>query len=174
MENTQWNLSKRWHEIYMKYLQIYLSYIYIMGPVTGSLPAMPQWVGTGLESVRCWERRTGSCLVLALCGILTVYYHLLRLIHFMSLPWITLTEIWVKNDRNMYEVSINMFAFLYLGASNWLSPCSTSMSRYRSGLGPMLIAWDWFLSGIGIMWYIDGLLPCTKANPFHESSMNNI
>ena len=123
----------------MKYLQIYLSYIYIMGPVTGSLPAMPQWVGTGLESVRCWECCTGSCLVLALCGILTVYYHVLRLILFMSLPWITLIEIWVKNDRNMYEVFINMFAFLYLGASNWLSPCSTSMSRYRSGPGPMLI-----------------------------------
>ena len=36
-------------------------YVYILGPVTGSLPA-PQWAGTSLESVRCWERRTGSRL----------------------------------------------------------------------------------------------------------------
>ena len=30
-------------------------YIYILVPVTGSLPAVPQWAGTGLESVRCWH-----------------------------------------------------------------------------------------------------------------------
>ena len=43
-------------------------YIYILGPVTGSLLA-PQWAGTSLESVRCWERRTGSCLMLALYSV---------------------------------------------------------------------------------------------------------
>ena len=68
-------------------------YIYILVPVTGSLPAVPQWAGTGLESVRCWEHRTGSCLVLALCDISSVYCHVLRPIRFMSLLWITLSEI---------------------------------------------------------------------------------
>ena len=94
-------------------------YIYILGPVTGSLPAVPQWAGTGLESVRFWEHRTGSCPVRALCDISSVYYHVLGPIRFMSLLWITLWEIWVKNDINMHEVLKNMSVFLYLGASNW-------------------------------------------------------
>ena len=64
-------------------------YIYILGPVTDSLPAIPQWAGTSLEWVRCWECRTGS------------------------------------------------------------------------------------MSVDGIMWYIDGLLPCTQANLFREFSMYN-
>ena len=73
--------------------------------------------GCYLDPVWCWECGTGSCPVLALCGILTVSYHVLRLIRFMS--WITLSEIWVKNDRNMYEVFTNIFILPYLGTSNW-------------------------------------------------------
>ena len=57
----------------------------ILGPVTGSLPAMPQWAGTSLEPARCWERLSLSVLVsdwflsvLALYGIywrfITMYY----------------------------------------------------------------------------------------------------
>ena len=50
---------------------------------------------------------------------------------------------------------------------------STTMSGYRSGISLMLGASYWFLPGAGIIWYIDGLLPYTKANLFHELSMNN-
>ena len=83
------------------------------------------------------------------------------------------SEIWVKNDRNMHEVFENMSVLLYLGASKWWSPCSTSMSWYRSGISLMLRASDWFLSGAGIVRYNSSLLPCTKANPFHEFSIYN-
>ena len=37
------------------------------------------------------------------------------------------------------------------------------MRGYRSGISPMLGASDWFLSGAGILWYIDGSLPRTKV-----------
>ena len=84
----------RMTDICMKYLKICL-YFCILGPVNGGLPAVPAWAGTGLESVWCWERRTGSCPVLALCGISAVYYHVLRPIPFMSFPYITHSEIWV-------------------------------------------------------------------------------
>ena len=81
-------------------------YIYYSRPVTGSLPVVSQWAGTGPESVRCWERWTGSCPVMALCGISMVYYHVLSPICFMNFTRITLSEIWVQNYRNMYELCL--------------------------------------------------------------------
>ena len=42
------------------------------------------------------------------------------------------------------------------------------MSGYWSGSGLTQRAPDWFLSGTGIMWCIDGVPPCTKVNLFHE------
>ena len=118
VNNTQWNLTSEWQ----KYAWSIWKYVCIS--VSRGLwlvvsPAVQQWAGIGLESVRCWEHRTGSCPVLALCDVSSVYYHVLGPIRFMSLLWITLREIWVKNDIKMHEVLKNMSVFLYLGASNW-------------------------------------------------------
>ena len=114
-------------------------YIYYLRPVTGSLPAAPQWAGTGPESVRCWERRTGSCPVLALCGISKVYYHVLSPICFMSFTWITLREIWVQNDRNRYELLMIMSMFIYN-----LKPVTDSLPAvlWWAGTGLELV-WSW-------------------------------
>ena len=74
----------------------------------------------------------------------------------------------------MYELFTNMFMYIYiLGPVTASLPCSTTISGYRSGIGLMLRASDWFLSGAGIVRYVAGLLPCTMANPVHEFTVNN-
>ena len=111
VNGTQWNLGKKYDRNMFEVFIIISIYIYYLRPVTGSLPAEPQWAGTGPESVRCWERRTGSCSVLALCGISKIYYHVLSPISVMSFTWITLLEIWVQNDRNKYGLLMIMSMF---------------------------------------------------------------
>ena len=64
---NQWHLSKNYKYMYDIYKHIYT---YVLGPVTGSLPAVPPCPGAGLELVLCWEHRTGSCPVLAFCSVL--------------------------------------------------------------------------------------------------------
>ena len=157
----------------MKYWKICL-YFCISGPVTGSLPVVPAWVATGLESVWCWERRTGSCPVLALCGISKVYYHALSPICLMSFTWITLRENWVQNDKNRYELLMIMYMFMYN-----LRPVTDSLPA---------VLW-WAGTGLESVWCWEhrtgscpapafcitsaGLVSCTGANPFHEFSINN-
>ena len=70
----------------------------------------------------------------------------------------------------MYELFTNIFVYIYI-----LGPVTGSLPTVPqwAGTGTELVWSREHQIGPGMVWHINGLLPCIKANPFHKCFMND-